>query len=387
MLPSVPSARDRRARSVWRRTLRALGWLIALGVLSLNTAWTVSGWSWSLDIAANLTAQWVLAAAIVAVVLLLTGPKRAGWLSLGACCVGVFGLMQGRAAILPRPMVVEDRISQREPDGVRVLHYNASALGTPEEIIGLIRMSDADVVSIACPPPSLHQEVLAGAQELSDYQGRLVRTVRSGPVIDYVDVTAAFLLTRWAVRPVDTSWLGESAEYLLAGIVQRPRDRDHGGPFAVVAFHPRSPRNAERWEFGNALVEAVSLLVNRFREQGLEVVVLTDLNATPTGYRSQFLRSQAGLRRTKPLLTFAGTYPLPVTLESPTGEVARRPAPWPAALAIDDALVTGGSSVVGWMIGTRMSSGHRPVVADLLIPRETSDQSPDPAGASPSAGR
>ncbi|MBY0262192.1 MAG: hypothetical protein K2Q20_07590, partial [Phycisphaerales bacterium] len=176
-------------------------------------------------------------------------------------------------------------------------------------------------------------------------------------------VTAAVIASRWPVRAVDLA-AEPMGEFLLAGVVERP-----GGPFAVIAAHPRSPRTEARWIEGNAVVTAIARAANGFRRQGLPVVVLADLNATPTGSRSRQLYIQAGLRRCKPVLNFDGTHPHQVTRTlSVTDNRVLFDARWPARIAIDDAITSPGIEVRGWSVWPALGSEHSPILMELSVP-------------------
>jgi endonuclease/exonuclease/phosphatase family metal-dependent hydrolase len=156
------------------------------------------------------------------------------------------------------------------------------------------------------------------------------------------------------------------ASRFIAAVVERP-----SGRFGLIAVHPRSPRWQERWEEGNGVTEALIAVALKLEGDGLPVVVLTDLNASPSGWRSRHVCSEAGLSRAKPLLVCDGTYPdvVPWDLRSrqKTGIAAR----WPLSIAIDDALITEGIEVVGWRVGSGgegLHSEHRPVTVELRIP-------------------
>jgi endonuclease/exonuclease/phosphatase family metal-dependent hydrolase len=225
------------------------------------------------------------------------------------------------------------------------------------------------------------QNVVIDGHDLEDqFPGKLVRHWRPEPNGGTTEVTAGFVVSRWPITPLDTHDLGAAGDYLIAGAVQRPE-----GPFAVIAVHPRSPRTAARWEVGNAVIEAVATLTRRMAEQGLPVVVLSDLNSTPTGYRSRHLYQQAKLRRAKPLFSWTATYPDQITWGS--GPTRSLPLAWPAAIAIDDALITPGIGVSGWTVGPRLASEHLPVIVELTIPQGSVPNPASPPSTPLPAGR
>lgn len=342
------------------RVFDVVSWLIAAVLVGASACWLVSGWGWAIDLVANLTAQWLLVGGAAAALWVFTRRWRHAAIGLAACAVGAAGLGAGRAAYWPREIGSRPRAT---PGLVRVMHYNASAYGSGPEIEESMRLSGADVISIVCPPNRFQEAVVYGKRLEDEYAGKLVRKWKPEVYGDYTEVTSGFVVSKWRLRAVDTGWMGEAANYVIAGIVERPAES--GGEFAVVAFHPRSPRTAGRWATGNVTTEAVAGLVTRLRAEGREVAVLADLNSTPTGHRSRLMNSAAGLKRAKPLFSPVGTYPLPISLRERIGPNVR--ITWPAGIAIDDALISPGIDVVGWSIGPRMSSGHVPVLVELVI--------------------
>lgn len=365
--------RSRQARTRLGRVFDALSWPAAVGVLGLSAAWRVSGWAWEVDLVANLTAQWLAAAAVLVLLWVITARWRFALIGLVSAALCVWALASGRAAVWPRPVqgvrAVEAGSDAAAASGVvRFLHYNASTYGDGPSIEAFMRETHADVLSILCPPVRQQAMVIYGHHLENEYRGKLVRLWRPEPDQPMTDVTAAFVVSPWGLRAFDTAWVGPVGDYLIAGVVERPVVGGQGGEFGLICVHPRSPRDAQRWEVGNAVVEGVALVAQRMGEQGLPVVVLTDLNSTPTGYRSRLLWREAGLRRAKPLLEAAGTYPDWVRLGLRVKAPTVIPARWPASLAIDDAVISPQIGVEGWQIGPKLESEHRPLLIELRIP-------------------
>lgn len=331
---------------------------VALGGLALASAWMFSPWSYTIDLIANLGAQVLLICLCLGLIILVFRQ----WLALAiigvACLVQLWPLVTNRAAFFPR------QAAQSSADAVRFLHYNDSCLSDKRLVYDLMERSGADVLSILCPPVSMQADVNYGRGLEDRYPGKLTRQWGPAPDQFQTSITACILVSRWPIEKFDTSMAGPLSEHFIAGIVRRP-----GGPFGVVCMHPRSPRTPERWREGNALVEAAIGVVGALRSRGLPVVVLTDLNATPTGLRSRRLCEAADLRHAKPLFEPAGTFPRVVPLNIRTNRKSDFEAFWPMVLAIDDALVSPEIGVLGWQVGRHLASEHRPVHIDLEIPR------------------
>jgi endonuclease/exonuclease/phosphatase family metal-dependent hydrolase len=343
------------------RVLTAIAWLLGALALASSTLWMIAGWSWWFDLAANLGAQMLLACVLIG----LSQIAVRRWASLVptvlACLLHLIPLASHRAAFWPRPV---NDARAHAADEVRFLHYNDSTASDKRDVYGLIDREDADVTSIVCPPVHMQFDVINGHGLEDKYPGKLIRQYAPAPDGLNTLVTAAFVVSRWPLTRLDCGFCGPMSSRFIAGVVERP-----AGRFGIVAVHPRSPRWRERWEEGNSVSEALIAVVARLRSQGLPVVVLTDLNATPTGWRSRLVCSIADLRRAKPLLVLDGTYPdvVPWNLRNPQSKTGL-PARWPASIAIDDALVTPDIAVTGWSVRTRLKSEHRPVRIDLRIP-------------------
>lgn len=353
------------------RWFSRVSWFAALGLLLIALSWPVAHWAWWLDLIANFNAQWLAVAVPLALVWLATYRMKQALLAIIACLLLMVSLVPGRAAIWPRPAALprDAAAATADPLLVRFFHINASTDSTGDEIERCMQGSGADVLSVLCPSVEYQREVIYGPRLADRFAGKLTRHWRPEPDGRATDITAAFLVSRWPLTRIDTAHLGASGDYLLAAMVERP-----GGPFAVIAVHPRSPRSPRRWAVGNAVTEATATLSHQLRDQGRAVVVLTDLNATPSGWRSRRLED-AGLRRAKPLLVATGTYPIPLGPGDDAQAGPRRPIVWPLGIAIDDALLSPEVQLVGWSTMDRLESEHCPIVIDARIPAQSAPSS------------
>lgn len=354
---------DQRPTSRARRIARMVGRLfaasMACGCLALSGVWLFADHSYTLDLVANLGAQVLIVCVVSAIVLAACRMRRSTIVATAACLLQAYPLVTDRAAFWPKDVAA----GTREPLVVRFLHYNDSSLSDKKDIYSLMERSGADVLSILCPPVQMQFDVIYNTGLEDTYPGKLTRVWQPAPDKINTHVTAGFLVTKWPMERIDTSALGDLAEQFIAGIVQRPE-----GAFAVVCVHPRSPRSPARWIEGNGVVRATATLVKDLQSKGLPVVVLADLNSTPTGFRSRFLCAEAGLRHAKPLLELAGTYPDVVPLNIRTNQKTSIQAFWPASIVIDDAWVSEEIEVEGWRVEDHLRSEHRPVITELRIP-------------------
>jgi endonuclease/exonuclease/phosphatase family metal-dependent hydrolase len=348
-----------------------LAWSLAAASFVLSTLWIFSGESYRLDLLANLGAQLLLVLLLLAIVVAALRRRRAFAVALAACALQATPLFLHRAAFLPRPLGPP---SDRPASSVRFLHYNDSCLSDKREISILMENSNADVLSILCPPVTMQSDVIYQKGLEDKYPGKLVRRWEPAPDQINTEISAGFVVSRWPITPHDCSFVGPMAGWFIVGVVERP-----AGRFALVAVHPRSPRSAQRWHEGNAVIGALVTLSRQLQSEGLPVVVLADLNATPTGWRSREACAEGGLRRAKPLFVAEGTYPDVVVLDIRSRRSTGLPGVWPASLAIDDALISPGIDVLGWEVRPRLRSEHRPVIVELGIPAAGAS-GPNPGG-------
>jgi len=350
---------ERGAKSRW---VTWVSWVGACGLLLVSLCWLGARRSWTLDLIGNLGAQWLVAALVCSGV----------WLVLRRWKFAAVGLLASASLLASlgigsRSLMVPDA-GVRVAGSVRFFHSNASTRGDGASIEAQMAAADADVLSVACPPVAHQRDVIYGDGLANRYPGKLVREWRVEADGVNTDVTAGFLVSRWPLRRVDaTNWeIGPATDYLIAAIVERPGLE--GGEFAVLALHPRSPRSPARWALGTLVVEAAARMTARLHGEGYAVVVLADLNSTPSGARSRLLCREGGLYRAKPLLRATGTYPLPLGPHDDTQGRGRRRVEWGLGVAIDDAWVSRSVEVVGWGVLDRLESEHVPIILDARIP-------------------
>ncbi len=347
------------ARGRWR-WFTAASWVLLTAIWAWALSWVLGGLWWPADLLANLLAQGLILAAAASLLWLLTRRRLLFALGLLACGVQVWMLSTGRSTYVPRGFDP----SQRAPGAVRLFHYNASHKRPPEEVLAVLRSALPDVASIAEPSVQLQTMTIYGDALRDEYPYRLRRAYRERGAGDRVG--AGIVLSRWPLEPYPVAeCVAEGiVEDITAGVLSVPAAAAGGSTdqrWGLIAIHPRSPRTAERWAHGNEVVRGVAIVARRMQAEGLPVVVLADLNSTPTGWRSRELFYDGGLRRAKPLFELAGTYPSLIEL----GQHGPVRGMWPATIAIDDALVSDGLQIRGWTRLDPAQSDHWPILVEI----------------------
>ena len=240
---------------------------------------------------------------------------------------------------------------------VRLLHFNCSSRPTPPDVYALFDACHADVVSVTEPNVYVQFDVIYDDKPQSEFPHRVKRYFRDLPTGQR---GAGFVLSKFPLTPfpVEPDARGEHVEEIIAAVVEAP------SRFGLIAVHPRSPRTRVRWSDGHELTGAAAGVARRMREQGLPVVLLADLNSTPSGWRSRELYFEGGLRRAKPVFDVQGTYPTHLALGQ-----RRTATRWPLTIAIDDAFLGGPVMLHGWSLLDPIGSDHWPVLVDLEITR------------------
>lgn len=336
--------RTRAQRGPVRRAVRAVAtWVYALACVPLVAAAAAPhlAWmGWRVDMAAQFSAHAALGTLAAAVWWALW--RRWGFVMAALACLALHGvvLVPGRA-----PWATGRDAASSALGPVRVMQYNAYALNSrAEEALEAILTSDADIVALTEPSyallrSGLREERLRGAYPHFDQNPR-------GWHMGW-----QYVLSKWPLREFEERDNGGDPSVVISLVAQRPPP---WGELGVVLIHPQSPRNPGRWLQGNELVDEAVGVVRRMRAAGLPVVLLADLNSTPSGTRNQRLVGAAGLKRCKPLLRAEGTWP--------SGRA------WPQRIAIDDAWVSPGVRVRSWDVAGPAGSDHMAVIADLLVP-------------------
>lgn len=316
----APRRRVARARR-FGRWLEGAG---CAGAIAAALALPAAGVGWWPDLVANLGAF----AAAGTLVLLVVGVLRRRWvvvaLALGALAVHTLYSVRPRAGETERPADLRLLIHNTHSVNPETQRLTVAVLGHGADVVVLVDVSPDFV------------RAMPGLADLFDAYPHMLRR---GPVPGLTGWR--IVLSRWPLEDRGT-------ETELRCVVARP-DR----PFALLALHPASPRGGLRWRLGNGLVESARDAARALEAEGLPVVVAGDLNSSPTGWRDRLLCAGDGLRRCKPRLALAGTFPAAL--------------PGPLRLALDDAWVSSAWRVCSWKSGPAAGSDHASVLVELSL--------------------
>lgn len=269
-----------------------------------------------------------LLASLAAPGIVLSLAAAIGWASRRRCRPALLALLIAFALVAIQSTTLP-RAPRVHGPGLRVFLVNsrASSLRADDQL-AVILAADAHAVALVEPSAAL-LDAIRGSADFGERfpHGHLPDRARGGFVA---------LFTR--DPPVESRENGRTL------VLPSPAGRE----WILAAAHPRSPRTLATWREGNRRVRDLVDLANGRGERDL--VILVDLNSTPTGARGRALAG-AGLRPTKPFFRPQATWPAFI--------------PWPARLAIDDAWTTPGVGVVSWSTVPIPGSDHLGVLVEL----------------------
>jgi endonuclease/exonuclease/phosphatase (EEP) superfamily protein YafD len=325
------------------------------------------------DLVANLAAQFLM---LTLVLVLLGVLLRRRWLvvlTIVLCVVHlrVLGAGAGRAAVWPvDPCDEREAVAERTAAGVvRVMQFNAGGSKCSDDVLDDIRDWQPDILAVCELSPTMlamRKRLFDATEQPSDATrpkqtwseyciAYLGRRVGADPSEQDMIIGNVAVISRWPMTKFDAGLGGDVGSAVVCVVVDGPPPI---GRFVVLALHPHSPRTPERWLMGNQIVGAARAAAERARAAGLPVIMLGDMNSTPGGARSRAING-SGLRRAKPLMRLAGTWP------TDDGANADWAGWWPLTIAIDDAWISDEWSVRGWSLSESRGSDHWPVIADL----------------------
>ena len=321
-----------------RRSATSALLLACPGVILLHSLVTAREF-WISDVIANLAPQ--LAAAMLPLLALALARRR----PLPALVLA--------AAILTTAWMLVGARAPREtgppaPGVLRILHCNVlSSNPRIDDAEAFVLGGDHDIVTLMELPRDIGRALRAGGAS-----ERYPHLLTSGPIKGYSGWVT--ILSRWPLEPWSDGSLTpgnprpDDATGTMCAVARTPL-----GPVGIVAVHASSPWAPARWRIGNIVARRAASIASEMRARGLPVVIIGDLNATPTGARSRALARDASLSRSKPWHTPSGTYPAWL--------------PWPLRVAIDDALVSDAFRVRSWRTLKCPGSDHSALEIELVV--------------------
>jgi endonuclease/exonuclease/phosphatase (EEP) superfamily protein YafD len=323
-----------RAREHWKDVAfpLAAGLVVVLVPLTLVPLF---GWAYPLELFCHFQVQYLVAAALGAVVLAALGRWR--WCLAAAGCALVAATSVGPfLAPLSDSNAAHAGAGSAGERSLRLLLANVLVSNQQHDrVLDLVAEADADVL--------VFQEVdrrwMAALAELQPEYPYVVGVPRQ-------DAFGIAVVSRIPFQEAECRRLGEAGR--LSAVVKLSVG---GTPVSIVATHPMNPLIPVNFALRNDQLEAVAAFARR-RTQPL--VLIGDLNVTMWSPWHRQLCDEAGLadaRRGFGVLASWPTY-LPSIMRLP----------------IDHCLVSGELAVTDCRLGPEFGSDHRPLVVDLAVP-------------------
>jgi endonuclease/exonuclease/phosphatase (EEP) superfamily protein YafD len=332
---SAPTPK-RRSKSV-----STIAWIVTAVLGVVCTFWITGRWVFWFDIAASQQAMISAVATFVTLSVLIARRWRAGLLCLVLVLVSLYPLVVDRVWSLPGI-----DLEHKPVDAVRVVSFNIYPKNEQwREDIETLMSLDADVIVLLEVSPELNRAIrkyeLLKDTQYSQWAHRRWVDQETSP---------GFILSQWPIERIDTASDAKAAQHEL--FVRVTTD---AGEFVVGLTHPLSPRNAQRWAQGNAVIRSQAQTIKRLTETlDVPLVVGADLNAAPAQLRARSLR-HAGLRMSKPVLRIGGSFP------------AGSDVPALFQIQLDDLWSAGAIVPIAWDTIEFAGSDHKAVVADFMI--------------------
>ncbi len=253
--------------------------------------------------------------------------------------LAAFPLVQSRTVLVP-----EVDFGSKSDDVVRFVSCNINPKSELwEHAVGDLLDLDADVVILLEVPPNLSRAIRRqgwiGNDAYTHWAHRYWVDQETSP---------GYVLSKWPIKQLDLGLDENSRQQILHVRVDHP-----DGAFIAGLIHPFSPRDRDRWTYGNDVTRLQARSAERtHHDTGLPMLFGVDLNAGIAQDRARVLRS-AGLRPSKPLTRIGGTYP------------SNTSVPRVFTFQLDDVWVMGEVIIDAWSSIEVLGSDHRAVVVDV----------------------
>ena len=301
----------------------------AVALAALTLAAFFGRWVWWLDVLANFRAQYVVALALLGLIVLMSRWRKTGYAILGVALVNL---------VVVLPLYIGSPADARaDADEVRVMSFNLLSDNQQySEVIDYIGTVDPDLVFLH--EASRPWEVALESAEL-DYE--IVR-----PRSDDLIFGTLVLVRGQGVTAVSHGFAAAAARAVDLDYVP------HGWetPLSVLGTHPLAPTDQERADLRDAQIGFAGKWAS---EQTGAYIVVGDFNATLWSWPFRRLMSSADLENSQIGFGLQPTFPTTSNL------LLRVP--------IDHLLHSSTLEVTGRQLGPALGSDHFPLVVDLQL--------------------
>ncbi|MDF1809621.1 MAG: hypothetical protein P1U42_07995 [Phycisphaerales bacterium] len=323
------------------KTTNIAVWAIILLATLACFAWILGSWLYPFDIVASQQMLLSVLVSIPLILFLILRRYRVCAVLVVLLIVSISPIVSNRHLVLP---LVD--ISTKPKNSLRVISLNIHPENESWDLVVQELLAyEADLIVLLEVPAELSRSIKDRGYLDSTPYSHWVRR----PWIDNLS-SPCYMISRWPIdalpAPLDPAY----PDLQLYRRLKLP-----GGDIAIGLAHPLSPRNSQRWDEGNLMIESQARAVKMINEQfDMPLIVAADLNAGPAQQRARSFRS-VGLSMSKPLLRFGGSFP------------ANSPTPSAAMVHLDDVWTLGDIAPIAWDTFEVVGSDHRAVIVDLKI--------------------
>jgi len=313
----------RRTRGVRRVVLLAR---LMLFVLAAATLFGFAGalW-WVFDLFSHFRAQYVIAALLLALILVVLKARRWALLAVALIVINVAPIV----TVFLQPTAAASRAPA---SSLRVLLFNVFGFNRQyARMLDYVEHERPDVLVLL----EVNPEWMPSVRQLAaDYPHQWINVGN--------DVTGIAVMSRMAPRQAQTLVLGQSGapSYLLTF-------ESAAGPISVLGTHLSWPIGAHTSRVRNSQLLALARLA---RQHPVPLAIVGDLNTTPFSPNFQRLLRDGGLRHCGPDAGLTPTWP------------AQFP---PLLIQIDHCLATASVQAWNFRVGDYLGSDHYPISVEV----------------------
>jgi endonuclease/exonuclease/phosphatase (EEP) superfamily protein YafD len=300
---------------------------VALAVVTLGAFF--GRWVWWLDVLANFRAQYVVALAVLGLVVAMSKWRKTGYAILGVALVNL---------VVVLPLYIGSPADARaDADNIRVMTFNLLSENQQySDVIDYIRTVDPDLVLLH--EASRPWEVAIDSADI-DYE---VVRARSDDLI----FGTLVLIRGEDVTAVSHGFAAGAARAVALDFTPHGWDT----PLAVLGTHPLAPTDQERADLRDA---QLGFAGEWAAAQTGAFIVVGDFNATPWSWPFRRLMGSAELENSQ------SGFGLQPTYASTSNLLLRIP--------IDHLVHSPALEVIGRQLGPALGSDHFPLVIDLQV--------------------